>query len=336
MATRAERLFDDIRSQGGSAISQLIARREQETLWLEFKTVATLPGSSALHPSDFKNLAKSVSGFGNAEGGVIVWGIDCPSDPRKSTKIVGVRNPRELMAMLENAVGACTVPPYGGVENLLVKVGGLEVVATYVSKSLLTPLRDLHADRYYVRVGDSFRPIPHDVLAGMFGRRPQPELGGRWNDLHTRVNSGSITSSAPFRLKNNGPGIARDLYVNLHIDFSIARAQSNVYGEPTVSPFNNWSRDELRDPGSSTGSWSFGSPDGVKLAPDFETAVFALQIEFSESFTGPLKFRLSFGHGQSPTTIIEVVRDNADFRRLYAETVQAGPRAQFLTRLLTP
>lgn len=50
-----------------------IGRREQEGLHLDFKTAAA--------GLDRKVLARTMSGFGNADGGVIVWGIDARRQP---------------------------------------------------------------------------------------------------------------------------------------------------------------------------------------------------------------------------------------------------------------
>jgi hypothetical protein len=330
METRAQQLFDLICSDGEKAIKELIARKEQEQLWLEFKTVVTSPGTSALDQGDLDHLAKCISGFGNSAGGVLVWGIDRPSNPQKPTGVRGVPGPDEFMAKVEGVVGACTAPPYEGIKNKLIQVDQVKVLVTYVSKSLLTPIQSLRSDRYYMRVGASFKPIPHDVLAGMFGRRPQPELRGQWTDMGTRVNTGSLTSAAEFRLRNDGPGLARDLYVNFHVELLGTKLEVPI--SSSSSP--KWSRDEYH-PDPYAWSWSFVAHDAVRLAPDFETAVFTVQAEFPQSYAGELKARVSFGHGHSPTTIIEIVRKSADIRRLLAKAVQIGPPSRFLAGLLT-
>lgn len=71
---RAEDLFERIRQQGEAAISQFIAERKTEEMFLDFKQAATR--SDRLHDDDRKNYAKALSGFANSEGGVIVWGVD--------------------------------------------------------------------------------------------------------------------------------------------------------------------------------------------------------------------------------------------------------------------
>ncbi len=74
---RAEDLADRLRADGVSAIDALIDDRASEELFLDFKRSSDEGGGTKLSTTDRKNLAKAISGFGNSEGGVIVWGVDC-------------------------------------------------------------------------------------------------------------------------------------------------------------------------------------------------------------------------------------------------------------------
>jgi hypothetical protein len=76
---RAEQLFDRIRNGGAAEIHNMIAAQIVEELFLDYKRSSTTLPSRKLSEEDKKNLAKAVSGFGNSDGGVIVWGVDCPS-----------------------------------------------------------------------------------------------------------------------------------------------------------------------------------------------------------------------------------------------------------------
>jgi hypothetical protein len=74
---RAEDLFERISVGGEAAIDQMIGDRQSEELFLDFKRSADHGAGTRLHVNDRNNLAKAISGFGNSEGGVIVWGVDC-------------------------------------------------------------------------------------------------------------------------------------------------------------------------------------------------------------------------------------------------------------------
>ena len=50
-------------------------------LFIDFKQAASEGKNfTTLHKDDRKNLSKAISGFGNSEGGVVIWGIECSRD----------------------------------------------------------------------------------------------------------------------------------------------------------------------------------------------------------------------------------------------------------------
>ena len=77
MSEHSEEVYDRILSEGESAIDEFITDREAESLFIDFKRSATNGKGKRLHQNDRSNLAKAISGFGNSEGGLIVWGVDC-------------------------------------------------------------------------------------------------------------------------------------------------------------------------------------------------------------------------------------------------------------------
>ena len=78
---RAEEIFERLKSDGVSAIDEFILNRQSEELFLDCKRSADHGrGPRTLHATDRDNLAKAISGFGNSEGGVIIWGVDASVD----------------------------------------------------------------------------------------------------------------------------------------------------------------------------------------------------------------------------------------------------------------
>ena len=80
---RGEDLFERVRNEGETAIESFIDTQQSEELFLDFKRSADNGSGNKLHNNDRQNLAKAISGFGNSEGGVIVWGIECSRDSKK-------------------------------------------------------------------------------------------------------------------------------------------------------------------------------------------------------------------------------------------------------------
>ena len=77
---RAEDLFDKILTEKEAAINNFIEEKKAEELFLDFKRSSDNGSGNKLSQNDRNNLAKAISGFGNSEGGMIVWGVDCSQD----------------------------------------------------------------------------------------------------------------------------------------------------------------------------------------------------------------------------------------------------------------
>ena len=180
--SRAEDIFQKLIYFGEDAIDDFIVNLQTEELFLDFKqAVSTGKNGPSLHKDDRKNLAKGISGFGNSEGGVIVWGVECSRDcdiGDVAKAKVKVRNVHRFLSWLENAISGCTIPSHNRVRNHIISVdkNGDGFVATYIPKSELAPLMTTMGNNIYIRSGSNNVPAPYSVIAGMFGKRPQPNV----------------------------------------------------------------------------------------------------------------------------------------------------------------
>ena len=152
----------------------------------------------------------------------------------------------------------------------------------------------------YIRAGSDFVPTPHAVLSGLFGRRPQPFVFHMWcNDLPKRVeiepSKFGIEVNLGIQLGSHGPGLARDLYLN--VDFLPPRGDTKMWVIPDKS---NWS-----------GNFGYGrtcqivSNDSFKLAPQSFTQPVTLKIILAPPFESDLYYKIIFGHEGSPTRKVE-------------------------------
>jgi hypothetical protein len=219
--TRAEELFARIAQRGAAEIHSMITNKVVEELFLDYKRSATLLPSAKLADDDRKNLAKAISGFGNSDGGVIVWGVDCRNvhgEGDVPTGPVRISLPTNLKTLIDGAVGGLTVPSHAGVETVaLVAEDGVEgFVVTLVRAGIHMPYAGAvkGADNYFMRAGSSFLPVPHSLLAGMFGRRPQPVVRGTLASAPPQWDAGGSTVRLHFDLilRNEGRGMAKDLF----------------------------------------------------------------------------------------------------------------------------
>ena len=180
--SRAEDIFQKLIYFGEDAIDDFIVNLQTEELFLDFKqAVSTGKNGTSLHKDDRKNLAKGISGFGNSEGGVIVWGVECSRDcdiGDVAKAKVKVKNVHRFLSWLENAISGCTITSHNRVRNHIISVdkNGDGFVATYIPKSELAPLMTTMGNNIYIRSGSNNVPAPYSVIAGMFGKRPQPNV----------------------------------------------------------------------------------------------------------------------------------------------------------------
>lgn len=89
--------------------------------------------------------------------------------------------PEDLRAGLKPRSRGCTVPAHPTVQHdAIVQADGKGFVITLAPMSYFAPHQCVYDLKYYMRAGSDFSPVPHAVLAGMFGRRPQAALIHNW------------------------------------------------------------------------------------------------------------------------------------------------------------
>ncbi|MCC6649751.1 MAG: ATP-binding protein [Candidatus Eisenbacteria bacterium] len=217
-----------------SDIEQFVARREPETLHLEFKRAAD--EEFAKQPTRSK-LAEMISGFANSDGGIVVWGVDArPLDGIDAAReLAPLKRPEVFASRLKALLPDATTP---AVEDVLVRVlsceDGQGFVVTLVPASDGGPhLAKYSEDRYIRRTGDRFVRMEHYEVADMFGRRRRPVLSLR-HTLRFDSTYPLTRESSEWRLDlilavgNSGRGVARAPYLALRT--STNRAVLAPYG----------------------------------------------------------------------------------------------------------
>jgi hypothetical protein len=314
---RAEDLFERLKQGGELAIDDLIAERQSEEMFLDFKRSADKGGGRRLNDQDRRNIARAISGFGNSEGGVIVWGIDCRERAGSGDlpgEKIEIENPKRFVSWLEGAVSGCTIPAHPGVQHHAIETGvagGFAV--SYVPKSFLAPHQTVQGQQnYYIRAGSNFVPVPHGVLAGLFGRAPQPVLCHSWLTQPVQIGPGMSAKyqarvGAGLAIRNRGLGIARDVYLN----FELWQP-----GKPSNVAWGEIRRDWLHESFSDT-IVSMTSDPAFRLAPGAHVMPVDFTVVLEEPFGSSLIFRLSYGSANSPLMSFEKKAEVAELQDLY-------------------
>jgi hypothetical protein len=312
----AEDLFERLKQQGEAEIDQLIHNRQSEELFLDFKRSADGGSGRRFHDDDRRNLARAISGFANSEGGIVIWGVDCRDQASGDLpgEKIGIQNPKRFVSWLEGAVSGCTVAPHPHVAHHAIETGNGFAV-THVPKSELAPHQCIQGQQnYYIRSGSNFAPVPHGVLAGLFGRTPQAALFHNWMVEPPQVMPATRTQAAyqvhfvaALTIHNRGPGIARDVYLNYQLF-------------PPGAPSRIVTRQEVTDWTGQTVAgvvMAFMSPNNFRLAPGGLVVPVSMTFDLEPPFQSPLAFKLSYGCESSPRMSFEIKVEPADLAALH-------------------
>lgn len=292
---RCLEIYDRIKSKGQSAIEEFIEDRKFEDLYLDFKRSSDNGEGNKLSNSDNKNLAKAISGFGNSEGGVIIWGVDCSPDIDGAdvahNKFL-IHNPERFASLLQGAVSRCTVPPHNKVENHIISVDDNKgYIITLIPKSNSAPHQMLPDKKYFIRAGSDFVPTPHDVLSGMFGRRPQPHVFHHFSTGIPDLIDNVLKIGIGISIHNEGPGIASDIYCTCLSQHLPGVNSKMKFETPDTT---NWS-----------GNFAFGmqistiSAPGFRLPPGGFVQPLIIHLYLKPEFNNNLKISGSVGAGES-------------------------------------
>ncbi len=294
--TRAEDLFGRIEAHGMDAINAMLRDAKSEEAFLDFKQSGDAGKGVRLCDSDAKNLSKALSGFANADGGVIVWGISAPSGPTGdvASGLQPLVDCKAFVARIDDKVSWGTTPPVMGVRSIAIpdETGKSGFVATLVPASAIGPHQSTVVERYLVRSGSSFHPVTHTVLAGMFGRRPQAAVFANYmvlNSVQLWTGGGVVIEiSLSIQAVNTSAVVARDAYMSFMVR-QLGSAKSVVNFESNDNAV--WQKNAALSPRLT----SFLIADGKRLAPFSHQAAVKARIALVMPFTEDLEVVLHTG-----------------------------------------
>jgi len=145
-------------------LQNLITNGVQESLHLDYKR------SGALSQRNFKEVSKDVSAFANADGGMIVYGIE--EDKHIPTRIdTGVDHSMMSRERLEQTVTSNVAPKLPGLEIVQIPLSGTHsAFAISIPKSYRGPHQDRATHKYYKRHNFSAEPMEDYEIADLRAR----------------------------------------------------------------------------------------------------------------------------------------------------------------------
>lgn len=294
-------LFKKFLDGGEQELLGLIHGVEPEHDYVDHKEVGSTSSQlqkGRLVGSDAKNLSKCIGGFHNSLGGVVIWGSADPKRQSHSPQslIPGLQDAGVLQTLFREQISRATVPPVEGIEfGTVLLSSGKSVLLMYVPPRRYGPTRSTlrSLETYYFRAGESFLPVPHDILASMFGQVPPAEIrmlsGPAGNQPHGRA---PVTMFAHGSLYLHNPGlvVGEKLYASIRIGFP-----SDNCAEPYLEGVNDAQVSSVT-PGRHT---IILRPDRV-LPPGCDLHVANIRLNLSSPFTRDLRVSYTVGAGNGP------------------------------------
>jgi hypothetical protein len=319
---RAEDLFIRIRHGGAEEIERMIREQVAEELFLDYKRAATISPFGKLDPSDRKNLAKATAGFANSEGGIIIWGVDCRQNPPNGDVPTWppfpISNPTAFKSLLEGAITGVTLPAHCGVENMALQISGQSdgFVVTHIPSGMHVPYRTLtDKEEYYIRAGSNFSPTPHAVLAGLFGRTPQPQLCIAVKLRKLDDQNGGCQITLDVEILNNGRGLADDIFLNGECTGLPTRA--SCYWHVNTDLWDRWSRGN---------QFTIVSKTFSRLPPGSGRDILEICLQIFDPIQDDVVLAITCGSRNGPGTARTIIFPHAVIARVVEHYIGDSPR----------
>ena len=267
-------------------LSHYLDLHQEENLHLDFKLLDGGPDLG--NRNDRKTLAVAFSGFANASGGLIVWGVDARKNDDGIdcvTDLPGVPNTALLLARLNELTGEAVDPIADGVEHRIIGTldNGRGFLVTMVPGSDSGPhMAKLGENRYYKRSGDSFYPLEHYDIADMFGRRPKPLL-----KLTYRIRNPGPAAEVIVGLKNHGRSSARAPYLSVSSGAPFHQHWAGLDG-------NRHEGLPLLIEQCRPGTWRYGARSGFVIHPGVSHEVLSLTRESNRTPVPPAGVEIQY------------------------------------------
>ncbi|MCW7464062.1 AlbA family DNA-binding domain-containing protein [Leptospira limi] len=271
------RLIQQFQSIDITAIDRYVEEKEQENLFLDFKTAK---GGSLRSEDDKKNLSKALSGFANSAGGIIIWGVLAKKNDNNidcATKCEPIQNISQFYSRLNELTGEFVQPLVEKVEHKILILDHAQDTGFAVSlipESLSPPHMAVIDGRYYKRSGASFYPMEHFDLEDMFGRRRKANLSLAHKVMKSSGDASKINIQIIIQIINTGKGVAEHVLLELKpmLPYSIY-----VQG---FGSYNHGLKRLLR-PQNNNGEIHFAATDGIVIHPNYELDVTPITLTLS-------------------------------------------------------
>lgn len=224
-------------------IDRFIHEGQEENLFIEFKTVVHPNYDNNNKEIDKKNISKTISGFANSNGGIVVWGIKAKENDKKQD-IASDKSPIKELTKFLNTLnrleGQATTPVVTGIIHKKIEISSdCGFVVTYVPQSEYAPHMANYAEKhYYKRSGDSFYICEHYDIKDMLQRKHSAILNLQVKDKKISQGFGDIRMyEMILALRNEGRSFAKAPLIRVEINQPFKFSEFGLDGNGNIGLF---------------------------------------------------------------------------------------------------
>ncbi|GAB4226037.1 MAG: hypothetical protein Tsb0032_32270 [Kiloniellaceae bacterium] len=207
-------IFEDLKARGEAALHELIASSHQEGFGLEFKRKENSE-TWKLSKQDKRNLGAALSAFSNADGGLVIFGIETKKEDGAdvAAKAVPISEISRFKGSVDALIGEYLRPENSNIETFSISSAdkqGAGFLAILIGKSEARPHMSMAPDhqKYFRRGVDATRVMDHSEIRDMLLAPREAELGVSWSvDGYSSTERGVydvLTVSVQLYLENVG------------------------------------------------------------------------------------------------------------------------------------
>ncbi|MGV6947006.1 AlbA family DNA-binding domain-containing protein [Sphingobacterium kyonggiense] len=199
---------------------------KEENEYLEFKS-----GQGDFENSFINNIIRTIVGFLNSSGGVLIWGSPKDTSPKKGEQKVTVGDliPLTISKAKDNLINRIStsisyMPKGINVEKL--EKEGKFVYIFEIQESESKPHQYSEKGIYYIRLDGQTKPAPHYVIDALFKQIKFADIDGKLNFVYAELFSENLIIEIEAKLSNNSKYIiGNGIEISLHT--SVGRFTQN-------------------------------------------------------------------------------------------------------------
>jgi hypothetical protein len=224
-------------------IERFVIDGQEENLFLEFKTVVHPNYNQFNHEDDKKNISKTLSGFANSNGGIIIWGIRAKENENKQDIATDKKPIKELtkfLNTLNRLEGQAVTPLVTGIEHKKIEISDdYGYIVSYVPASDFAPhIANFAGKHYFKRSGDSFYICEHYDIKDMFQRKNSANMDlSIKNKQINHIHGDKLRVELTLSLRNTGRNHAKAPLIKVEINTPYFFSDFGLDGNGNIGVF---------------------------------------------------------------------------------------------------